>query len=337
MSKNPYNIGVLLRWQKWGVYTTTEKPDALTEEEYQEFLKDWEKAIDDSIKATSTEEVAKIGKALYEKWEKVFGETAPENTCTGIEESKESFGEGKLKEEESGEPPLGKDPTEIEENPDLFMSRPLFEWDEEWIRRTIAELRRYLKLPSYTDTEYRMTGRRINPVRAENLLPPFRRKETISYSIKDHRLLIVIDGSGSMRERPYYWASHTARVLSEFFRVDIVITTTQSYEPIQIRNVDMLRYYPAFGAENYRSLEDLPTKYDFTLFLTDACVDQLDWEYAGNLSRTCKVGAGYVHPNMKTNVEDALRKVFERYFYARPDRVAVEVGLYLKRLLLRRA
>ncbi len=338
MIKNPYNIGVLLRWRRWGVKTKVVKPNKLTEEEYEEFLSDWEKAIDDSIKASSTEEVARIGKALYEKWRKVFGETIPRNTCTGIEKKEEDFGEGKRKEEEekAAQAPLGRKPEEVEESPHLFERSPLWEWDEEWIRKTLSELRRYLKLPTYTETEYRMNGRRINPVRAENLLPPFRRKETVSHSLRNHRLLIVMDGSGSMWRKPFYWASHTARALKEFFNVDIVITTTWSIEPVRVRNMDTLRYYPARGAENYRSLADLPPRYDFTLFLTDACVDSEDWEYAGKLSRLCKVGAGYVHPTKKSGVEDALRKVFGRYFYAKPDRVAVEVGLYLKRLLLRR-
>jgi len=281
--------------------------------------------------------VAKIGKELYEKWRKVFGEKAPENTCTGIEKEEKDFGNGERKEEEEHErDKLGRRPDEVRENPHLFSSFPEFDWDEEWIRRTVAELKRYLRFPSYTETEYSLKGRRINPVRAENLLPPLRRKEAISYSLKDHRLLIVIDGSGSMREKPFYWASHTAIVLRKFFRTDIVITTTKSFEPIGIEDIEALRYYPPSDTENYRSLKDLPLRYDFTLFLTDAHVDMEDWEYVRNLSRICKVGAGYVKEHRDTNVEDALKKVFGKCFYTKPDRVAVEVGLFMKRLLLKR-
>ncbi len=338
MRKNPYNVGVLLRWKRWNVETKVEKPDSLTDEEFGEFLSDWEKAIDNAIRASSTEEVAEIGKALYEKWRKVFGEKAPENTVTGIERNEKDFGEGEPedKEEEHGRSPLGREPEEVRENPRLFKSFPLFEWNEKWIKKTAAELRRYLRLPTYTETEYRMNGRRINPVRAENLLAPFRRRETISYSMKSHKLLTVIDGSGSMEKEPFYWASHTVKVLREFFRTDVVITTTESFDPIRIKDPDALRYYYPDGAENYRSLKDMPLKYDFILFLTDAHVCRVDWEYAEKLSRLCKVGAGYVHPVRDSAIEDALRKVFSRYFYSKPDRVAVEVGLYLRRLFLRR-
>ena len=342
MIRNPYNIGVLLRWRRWGVETNVATPDAIdTYAEFKEFLSDWEKAIDDSIKASSTEEVARIGKVLYEKWKKVFGEKAPENTRTGIEREEKDFGSGeppeeKNKEEGYGRSPLGRKPEEVMENPELFVKTPVFDWNEEWIRKTAAELRRYLRLPAYTETEYRMNGRRINPVRAENLLPPFKRRETISYSFKNHRLLIVIDGSGSMNGEPFYWASHTVKVLREFFRTDVVITTTESFDPIRIKDPDALRYYYPDGAENYRSLKDMPLKYDFILFLTDAHVCRVDWEYAEKLSRLCKVGAGYVHPVRDSAIEDALRKVFSRYFYSKPDRVAVEVGLYLRRLFLRR-
>jgi len=59
MLKNPYNIGVLLRWRRWGVGTRTERPDVLTEKEYEEFLKDWETAIEKSSRASSTEELPK--------------------------------------------------------------------------------------------------------------------------------------------------------------------------------------------------------------------------------------------------------------------------------------
>ena len=338
MIKNPYNIGVLLRWRKWGVKTKIDKPDKLTEEEYQEFLSDWEKAIEDSIKATSTDEVARIGKALYEKWKKVFGESVPENTVTGIEKNEEDFGKGKGKHEEGERrSPFGREPEEVTENPHIFEETPFWNWDEEWIRRTISELRRYLKLPSYTETEYKMTGRRINPVRAENLLPPFRKRETVSYSIKNHKLLMVLDGSGSMIGEPFYWASHTARVLSEIFKTDVVITTTARRKPIRINNLNSLRYYPPRGAENYRSLGDIPFAYDFILFLTDAHVDREDWMYAEKLSKICKVGAGYVCSERDTAVENALKKVFGKYFYAKPDRIAVESGLFIKRLLIGKA
>ena len=270
MMKNPYNIGVLLRWRRWGVKTETAKPDKLTEEEYEEFLSDWEEAIDKSTYATDTGEVAKIGKALYKKWRKVFGETAPDNTFTGIEGSEQDFGNGEREEEteEKGSGELGREPEEVRENPRLFSDHPRWEWNTEWIRRTLAEIRRYLKLPSYTDTEYRMAGRRINPVRAENLLPPFKRKDVITYSLNDRRLLMVLDGSGSMDRKPFYYASHTAYVLSKLFNTDIVITTTESLEPIRIKDIDVLKRYDPDGAENYRSLGDLPLKYDFTLFLS---------------------------------------------------------------------
>jgi len=331
--KNPYNVGVLLRWRRWGVKTRIEKPDELTEKEFSEFVKDWEDAIDRSIKAKNTEEVVRIGKALYEKWKKIFGEKAPENTFTGIEKDEKDFGRGEevcvIEVPSMGK--LGREPEEVKENPHLFSKKPMWEWNEEWIRKTVAELRRYLKLPSYTEREYSLVGRRINPKRAENLLPPFKREESITYEIERKRILIVIDGSGSMYREPHYWASHTVRVLSELFQTDVVITTSNSPKPIEIKNIDALRYYESSNEENYRSLGDLPYRYEFTLFLTDACVNEEDWRYAQNLR--CKKGAGYVNSYKDTVIEDALRKVFHRYFYAKPDQVAVEVGLYLKRLL----
>lgn len=139
-----------------------------------------------------------------------------------------------------------------------------------------------------------------------------------------------------MFQEPFKWAAHTARVLSELFHVDIAITTTGAADPIFVKNVEALRYYDPSGGENYVSLGDVPTKYDFTLFLTDAHVSSVDIEYAHDLSRKCKVGAGYVKRKREPAIEDALRKVFGRYFYSSPERVAQEVGLYLKRLLFGR-
>jgi len=351
MRKNPYNIGVLLRWRRWGVEIKTEKPDTLTEEEYEEFLKDWEDALEKSAHATSTEEVAKIGKALYEKWKKVFGTEAPPTTCTGIEGSEKDFGEGREDDEEKmgegnggersegtehGRDELGRPPEECTPSDSWKLSHPAFEWDREWINRTISELKRYLKLPSYTEAEYRLTGRRIDPKRAENLLPPFKRRESIEYSLSKKKLLIVIDNSGSMSGEPKYYACHTAYVLAKLFKVHIVMTCTKTDKPIWIQKLDDMRYIETGGAENYRSLKDLPLKYDFTLFLTDACVNSADWKYAQNLSLIRRIGAGYVKEHRNTAVEDALRKVFGRYFYSKPDRVAVEIGLFLKRLFLKR-
>ena len=340
MLRNPYNIGVLLRWRRWGVETKTKKPDVLTEKEYEEFLADWEKAIDSSISATSTEEVAKIGKSLYEKWKKVFGEKAPENTVTGIEGKEEDFGR-KEKDEEEGEAhgrdELGRPPEECTPSSDFMSSRPVHRWDKKWINRTLSELKRYLKLPSYMETEYRMTGRRINPKRAENFLPPFKRNDSIALSLEKKKLLIVIDNSGSMSGEPRYWADHTAYVLAKLFNAHIVMTCTGSEKPIWVEKLDDLRFIRAQGTENYRSLGDLPMRYDFTLFLTDACVDEADWEFAKKLSRLCKVGAGYVNTVKDSYIENALKEVFSKYFYTKPDRVAVEVGLFLKRLFLGRA
>ena len=343
MFKNPYNIGVLLRWRRWEIKTKTEKPDGLTEEEYREFLADWKKALEDSAGATSTEEVAKIGKILYEKWKKVFGEKAPENTVTGVEGSEEDFGNsksgsGNKNEEENGHgrDELGRPPEECSPSENLKFPVPLHEWDKEWINRTLSELKRYLKLPSFTETEYRMTGRRIDPKRAENLIPPFRRKESVTFSIDRKKLLIVIDNSGSMLGEPRYWADHTAYVLSQLFDTHIVMTCTASPKPIWIEKLDDMRYIRTSGAENYRSLRDFPLKYDFVLFLTDACVNEADWEYARKLSRLCRVGAGYVNTERESYIENALKEVFSKYFYTRPDRVAVEIGLFLKRLFLKR-
>lgn len=333
MFKNPYNVGVLLRWRKWRVKTRIEKPDGMTEKEFGEFVQDWEDAIEKSIRAKDTEEVVRIGKALYEKWRKVFGEVPPKNTCTGVETDKEDFGKKENGEIVEGKSlgKLGREPEEVKDSPYLFEKKPMWEWNEEWIRKTVAELRRYLRMPSYTEREYTMTGRRINPKRAENLLPPFKREETITYSIDRKKILIVIDGSGSMAGKPYYWACHTARVLSEIFQIDVVITTGCSLRPIEIKNLDALRYFNPYDYENYASLEDMPYRYEFTLFLTDAMINQEDWRYIENLK--CKKGAGYVNSIKDTAIEDALRKVFHKYFYAKPENVAIEIGLYLKRLL----
>ena len=358
---NPYNIGVLLRWRRWGVETKVEKPDSLADEEFKEFLSDWERAIEESENAKNTEKVVKIARKLYLKWKHVFGEEAPPNTVLGIEDgSKESFGNGEIKENPkqydldkpstSNDPlkeyyntdkPLMKSSANYKEileprDTDCFSNKTFFQWNKNWIQGTARELKKKLELPTYEETEYRLTGKRINPARAENFLPPFKRKETVSLSIRKHKVLIVLDGSGSMYDKPFYWASHIAKILKMFFNCHIVITTTAAKRPILIKDIEKLRYYEPNHSEGYRFLGNLPLKFDFTIFLTDAIVCREDVNYVKTLAKRTRICAGYVLEEKDNQIIDALGSAFPRYFYSSPRVVATELSILPKNMFLRK-
>ncbi len=96
----------------------------------------------------------------------------------------------------------------------------------------------------------------------------------------------------------------------------------------------MLNGYLSWGGgENYRSLGTSASVYPFTLFLTDACVDQTDIDYVKNtLARITRLGAGYVG-----GAEHRLEDVFPRNFYSeRLDQdMARMVALFLRRNFLK--
>lgn len=329
---NPFNIGILLRWQRWGVQTKTEKPPELDEDQYAEFIEDWNRHIDLSIEARSTEHTGGYAQDLYEKWKDLFERYKSDNPALGSIEGTADAMSGKAvgpAEEITGGREGHSDEGDL---PADVFGDDWFEWDMPFIQEQARILKQLLAATARTETAYTFTGRRFDARRIENPpLAPFRGVvETLSV-VRIKRLLCAIDGSGSMQYGPFMAASFLAYILSIVLPVDICITTNMSKAPVfvPLKQIDALRGFMAWGgSENYRSLGSDPGRYSFTLFLTDACVEEEDKRYARGLNKIARVGAGYVgSPGHR------LEDVFIRNFYAEDlqQNVGRMVALFLKR------
>lgn len=334
---NPFNIGILLRWQRWGVLTKTEKPPEIDDDQYAEFIEDWNRFIDLSIEARSTEHTGGHAQDLYEKWKYLFDQYNSDTPALGsIEGSADAMGgkEPESPEESTGRTDDHGDDGELSAD---FFSDAWFEWDMPFIREQARILRQLLAATSQTETAYTFKGRRFDARRIENPpLAPFRGVSETLAIIALKRLLCVLDGSGSMQLGPFMAASYLAHILSLVFPLDICITTNKSKAPIfvPLKRIDALRGFIAWGgSENFRSLASDPGRYSFTLFLTDACVEEEDRRYARALNKISKVGAGYVgDPNHR------LEDVFLRNFYAEDlnQNVGRMVALFIRRHFAKR-
>ena len=341
---NPFNIGILLRWRKWGVTTMTEKTEPLSHEEYERFLADWQETIDRSIEAESTDIVSEHADGLYKRWQYLFDRYDSGGAAVGsIEGSPEDLaGKGDSDERGEVEPEdeanRGKnDDEEGIKDIEQYFGERWFAWDMPYILEQARILRSLLEAKAREEKEYRLSGRRFDPRRIENPpLSPFRSNIQSRGVLLLRKLLLVIDGSGSMKEQPFLNASHLSYILSLVFPVSIMITTSRSAKPIKVplKHIDILQGYAAWGgAENYRSLETAPGSYSFTLFLTDACVDKSDQEYVRDiLVKITKLGAGYVGQQPQR-----LEEVFPRNFYSEQldQEIARMVALFLKRYFTR--
>lgn len=294
---NPYNMGVLLRWRRWGVRTTTERPEALDEAGYREFLADWESALDRSATAFSTAEVKLYAEDLYRKWQWLFDQYESEGApLGGIEGDAESL-TGEKEEQEAGTHGTEEQCPAMEDSPHFGVK--WFDWEMSYINAQVQALRKMLKVKSVTDCVFSLSGHRFDPRRIDNPpLAPFRTNVERFSAFHLKHLLLVIDGSGSMQGQPFRDAAHVAYILSEVFPVVIKITTSKSSTPLEVpvERRGVLRHFNGWGgSENYRSLQNTPAQYSFTLFLTDANVDIRDLDYVRNvLSKITMVGAGYV-------------------------------------------
>ncbi|WP_018289616.1 hypothetical protein [Verrucomicrobium sp. 3C] len=314
---HPINAGILLRWKRWGVAGFDPDPSLPAE-----FLRDWDKSIDESIRAGDTAGVMKIATALREKWRSLFDPEHPSGDPSGLtERDQESMsGEGKPCEE-------SKDTGNGSKSPRFF------EWDQRWLQQEEAALRRYLVFPKATGYGYAYNGHRIDPRRAENPpLAPFRVRSEPQPAVRPFRMLAVIDASGSMNWKPFIWAAHTVKLLHGFLgkKLSVAVTGTQFTKPLEIDDLDDLRLInPNGGGENYRSLRERPFKERFTLFLSDACVGEKDAEFVKKLKALgCKIGCGYVGTQ-----QTRLDKVFGEgisFQSAAPEGLGQMVGLFLK-------
>jgi len=70
--KDPFNIGVLLRWKKMGINTRIERPPGLPQQEFQKFIVDWENILERAINAKNSFQVFKIGKEFFDRWRYLF-------------------------------------------------------------------------------------------------------------------------------------------------------------------------------------------------------------------------------------------------------------------------
>jgi|GEM_PF-2612891 hypothetical protein len=353
---DPVNIGILLRWRRWRVETETHRPDKLTEDEYQEFLSDWEQAITDSIAAKSTEGVSEIARALYLKWKELFDESGSggdglpglggiEGDAEGmsgagvIEEDDDEDGDAKGKDGKSpkdgkGKPllePASSDGSATDCHDSDCFREPWFEWDMPYIKKQVEIIRRLIELKDESEDVYALTGRRFSIPRIENPpMMPFKRKMLSVGKTSFKKMLGVLDGSGSMKGFPFKSGAHLFYILSMIYQMDLRVVTTSSVKPIRISDIDMLRRFRGWGGgENYRSIGENVPGYSFTLFMTDANVCAQDVDYIKNvLSKRTRLGAGYVG-YMGHNLDD----VFPRNFHADDlnQNIAKMVAMFIKR------
>lgn len=342
---NPYNIGILLRWQRSGVETAPCKPPELSEEEYIEFLSDWELCLTKSIESLSTYQVMEQVELLYAKWKPLFDAYKSEEGASGSVEkdADDMTGEGKEVQEQSS----GQHSSSVADAKKraLYFKEQWFHFDMNYIRTQAEILRKLLDVKVKTEKAYAMSGRRFDVRRIENPpLAPFKRLMESRAEFVLKRMLIEIDGSGSMYgeddtkgiRQPFEAACYIAYILSLVFPVDIQITTSESDNPIDIplNQIDLLQSFTAWGgSENYSSVGKKPAKYSFTLFLTDACICDDDKKFVQTvLTKIAKVGAGYVGSG-----QHRLSETFPRYFSSNSldQNIARMIALFLKRYFTR--
>lgn len=339
---NPGNIGILLRWRRWGVETETHKPPELSDQEYADFVGDWDLCIGKSILSSSTFEVIKHVEQLYLKWKALFDAHASEGGAAGSIEKDAAGMSGQGKEVQTHEPG-GKRSDSVKEAKlrALHFKEQWFYWDMGYIEHQAEILRQLLDLKARVDRSYAFTGRRFDPRRIENPpLAPFRKLIESRAIFLLKKMLVVIDGSGSMMTNeggaeaviPFQAAAFMAYILSLVFPVDIMVTTSESEKPLHIslKQIDLLQSFTSWGgSENYVSLGTTPSKYSFTLFLTDACVGEDDLRYVQNeLCRITKLGAGYVG-----RAEHRLTEIFPRNFFSDflDQNIGRMIALFLRR------
>lgn len=339
---NPGNIGVLLRWRRWGVETDTHRPSELSDEEYADFLGDWDLCIGKSIRSASTYEVIEHVDLLYMKWKSLFDAHASEGGTVGSIEKDAAGMSGQGKDVQAHEPD-GKRSESVREAKlrALHFKEQWFQWDMCYIEHQAEILRKLLDLKARVERSYAFTGRRFDPRRIENPpLAPFKRLTESRPVFILEKILVVIDGSGSMMTNeegvetviPFQAAAFMAYILSLVFKVEIMVTTSVSERPLHIplKQIDLLQSFTSWGSsENYASLGTTPSKYSFTLFLTDACVGEEDLRYVQNeLCRITKLGAGYVG-----RAEHRLTEIFPRNFFSDflDQNIGRMIALFLRR------
>ncbi len=329
--RNPFNVGVLYRWRKWGVAAEPKTPAELSSDEADEFLRHWQEAIDRSIDAPATEEVLPIGLELYERWKSLFDKYDDPSLVFGLSEqsAKDMLGDGEDDNDRGG----GGDGRSDTQGREDHFGDEVFQWDMAYIRDQAEMLRKLIEPRAGVERQYSLTGRRFDPRRIDNPpLVPFRRVLPADSDRQLRTMLVVIDGSASMSNAPFQAAAHLAHILSLVFPVDIRITTSESASPIPValHEIDLLtRFLSWGGSENYVSLAEVPSAYQFTLFLTDAMVGEEDKDYvASSLVRMTRAAAGYVGRG-----SERLDDVFPRNFYseALDQNIARMVALFLRR------
>ena len=333
---DPFNIGVLRRWVRWGVETETARPPELTQPQYEEFVEDWDYFIDRSIEGDSTETVCGHAQDLYEKWKFLFDKYDAGKAALGSIEQSASATAGEGEPAQETKRATGSSSTDITHVEQHF-GEAWFTWDMAYIAEHVRVIRQLLKPQEQTEVDFSLSGRRFDPRRIEHPpLAPFRVEVPSHAAMKLARILLVLDGSGSMMGDPFYNGATLAYVLSEVFQADLLITTTtNSEEPIEVRreNIDLLRRFTAWGdGENYRSCGNRPQAYPFSLFLTDANVATEDQEYIRHMSKSARIGAGYVG-----NQGQSLQDVFDRNFVSESldQSIGRMVALFLRRFFMR--
>jgi hypothetical protein len=318
---NPYNLIILRRWSRWGVETDLEEylPKAtgkLKKALDEGYLKDVDRTLV-AMEEASAEEAIEITETFFHRWEWLLTEEETANVIDPFGGAGEVNGESslspeakeeierQLKTEENDFP--NEDFTKESPTTGGFYSEKIFEvyyptTEAERIRKAIRKI-----LKAEIERKARKwIGKKIDPriVIAGIPKPPAVGKEKIKKLLKK-KLLVVIDGSGSMHGEAFQNAVNIAYALKkEIPQTQILITGTA--EPITVSGKKFP--FPASGTENIRSVPYLKGK--LFVFITDGFLTPEDKNFLMELKKKTKTIGIYVGPYLK----EEIAKMFSEFY-----------------------
>ncbi len=337
--KNPYNLGVLLRWETY-LHIPEERIKNFWEEE---FVNDWRKALEKAENSENTSEVVDIAYELFKKWEEKFSSTSPavcispefgengenlKETFSGKAEIEKKFGNGKFSAEKDGEFP--KDiPVFKGEGFELYpLDYPLIFSEGE-------KLKRYLRKPKKELTVYSCFGKKVNPRRlvfsSVNIF-----KKSVKIPERKLKTLLILDRSGSMSGVPAKNSDTIASILEHAgLNVDIVVCSTEfAYKVLNVKDLPKIE---CFGSEGFSRLENFlrNARYDLVVVMSDLFISRSSEKFLKKLKKIYGRRLIGIYTADETPDLERAKGIFGRNFIFRKsvEGVARILGLLILRSL----
>ena len=359
---NSYNIGVVLRMKRMGVYvreleTEKEKLQYYFGDSFETFLKDWEEALEKAERANSTEEVFEIALELYRKHRDLFDQEEPNTSCFISPEAvsdkkdaecgeKEMFGKREVEQDKEDREELvhGLEPYV---NPELSPlrdipvwkggNRTFWNWNEVMIKREATILRRYLQKPAEEKREYSMSGKRVKIRRLPLPHPEKFIAERKLLRRKDLKVLCIVDYSGSMSRDPVENAGHVVRIIHATGMVDWLETIVCSTEfCYRVYNPKKLNTLLTAGGEGFIQFKYCipPNFYDFVVVFSDLHIEDRSVEVLLDIKKTYHRRLIGVYVGDPDNVNRKVAEIFPVFIHSYSvGGIARLLGLHLLKIL----